>query len=247
MVRPLPRSAPPVRSAPAAASVFERLLREIVSGGWGEGSRLPAERELAQTLGTSRPTLREALRRLGEWGLVAPRRGSGAVVLPRRSWTIDVLPAYLSFGGALADPARAKQLVWDLLAMRRLLLVEVLRLIGPRVVPGSLATARAHVKAAWAGRADGPTFVREDFEAIRAVVEAAGFLPALWMLGSIGGVYRQIADSIGGAVAPPRDYPRALGAVLDALEAGRADGAAALIDDYLRRHDRRLCAALGIE
>ena len=40
------------------------------------GARLPAERELSRMLGASPPTsLREALRRLGEWNLVEPRRG----------------------------------------------------------------------------------------------------------------------------------------------------------------------------
>jgi DNA-binding FadR family transcriptional regulator len=251
-----------VSSSPSLDGAFERLLGEIVSGAWGEGARLPAERELAERLGTSRPTLREALRRLGEWGLVTPRRGSGAVVRPRREWTIEVLPAYLSVGGGLgfpangsepgaagsglADPRGAAQLVRDLLALRRAVLVQVLRVVGPRVRPGTLGEARAHVAAAWAARADGAAFVREDFEAIRAVVEAAGFLPALWMLASLGGVYRAVAGSVGTAIGPPRDYPRALGAVLDLLEAGRADRAARSFDDYLDRHDRRLCAALGI-
>src|SRR6476659_1210776 len=82
----------------AIAQVFEKLLADIVSGSYVAGTRLPAERELARQLGASRPTLREALRRLGEWNLVEPRRGSGIVVRPYRDCAIEVLAAYLRYG-----------------------------------------------------------------------------------------------------------------------------------------------------
>jgi DNA-binding FadR family transcriptional regulator len=47
--------------ASSANAIFDRLLREIVSGVYPPGARLPAERELSRLLGASRPTLREAL------------------------------------------------------------------------------------------------------------------------------------------------------------------------------------------
>src|SRR5215813_13329962 len=82
----------------AIDTVFEALLKDIVSGTHPSGTRLPAERELARQLGASRPTLREALRRLGEWNLIEPRRGSGVVVRPYRDWSIEVMAAYLRYG-----------------------------------------------------------------------------------------------------------------------------------------------------
>ena len=82
----------------AIDAVFETLLKNIVGGTYPSGTRLPAERELSRQLGASRPTLREALRRLGEWNLVEPRRGSGVVVRSYRDWSIEVLAAYLQYG-----------------------------------------------------------------------------------------------------------------------------------------------------
>lgn len=236
----------PAAAAPTTGAVlFERLLREIVSGTYGPGARLPSERDLAVQLGASRPTLREALRRLGEWGLVETRRGSGLVVRPRRDWSLEVLPAYLAWGAPAEGPRALGAVIADLLAVRRGLLSEVLRLIGSRIRPGQLGVARRHVRAAWDARADAGTFVREDFEAMRAIVEAAEFLPALWMLGSLSGVYRAIAERLTGPALAPPDYLKSMGAVLDALEAGRAEAARKALAAYLDRHDRRLLRILG--
>jgi DNA-binding FadR family transcriptional regulator len=237
----------PERPAPATTTaVFERLLREIVSGAYPPGARLPAERELAVQLKASRPTLREALRRLAEWGLVEARRGSGIAVRPKRDWSIDVLPAYMLHGAAARGPEELGALVRDLLAVRRSLFLDVLRVVGPRIAPGSLARAREHVTAAWAARAQVGEFVRQDFEAMRAVVEAADFVPALWLLGSLTGVYASIATHLTGAASPPSDYLASFAIVFDALESHRVDAACATLTDYLERHDKRLLATLGI-
>src|SRR5512146_2653667 len=108
----------------AIDAVFERLLSDILSGVYASGSRLPAERELSRQLGASRPTLREALRRLGEWNLVEPRRGSGVVVRPYRDWSIEVIAAYLRYGKPDANQASIGRILIDLLAMRRAVLVQ---------------------------------------------------------------------------------------------------------------------------
>src|SRR5687768_14380217 len=100
---------------PSLQPVFDTLLKDIVSGAYPQGSRLPAERDLARMLGTSRPTLREALRRLGEWGLVEPRRGSGVVVRDMRDWSLDVLPAYLRLGAPSHGPRALGEMIVDLL------------------------------------------------------------------------------------------------------------------------------------
>ena len=79
-------------------ATFETILADIVRGTYSPSTRLPAERELSRQLGASRPTLREALRRLAEWNMVESRRGSGVVVRPSHEWSIEALPAYLRYG-----------------------------------------------------------------------------------------------------------------------------------------------------
>lgn len=225
-----------------ATSVFDQLLADIVAGRYKAGQRLPSERELAVILGTSRPTLREALRRLGEWGLIETRPNSGVVVQERRQWTFDVLPAYLRFG----NPGSIGAMVRDLFGVRRLLFIDVLRLVGGRVHGTSLGEARAAVARAWASRTDIGTFLREDFEFIRALTVAADFLPALWMLNSLAGTYLHLAKMMTGAATVPDDYLLSYEAVIAALEKRDVDAACSAMARYLERHDRSVLAALHV-
>ena len=60
---------------------FEQILLQIeeaiISGGLKPGDRLPPERDLAQTFGVSRASVREALRVLEMFGVIVARRGTG--------------------------------------------------------------------------------------------------------------------------------------------------------------------------
>lgn len=63
--------------------IAEQLRALIQQGEYPPGTRLPAERELAQQLGVSRPSVREALIALEVEGWVEVRTGSGVYVLER--------------------------------------------------------------------------------------------------------------------------------------------------------------------
>lgn len=60
------------------------LRRNIESGVWPEGSKVPALEELTRTLNVSRTTLRQAFGLLAQEGLIHRSRGSGTFVQPRR-------------------------------------------------------------------------------------------------------------------------------------------------------------------
>lgn len=65
----------PVRAGNAFEETVERLLQAIRLGVVRGGERLPPERALAERLGVSRVTLREAIRALADAGYVESRRG----------------------------------------------------------------------------------------------------------------------------------------------------------------------------
>jgi len=229
----------------AIDAVFERLLADIVKGVHVAGSRLPAERELSRQLGASRPTLREALRRLGEWNLVEPRRGSGIVVRPYRDWSIEVIGAYLRYGKPDLNQPTIGRLLIDLFAMRRAVVLEVIRLTASRVPRGGTQGARLAMARAWSLRGQ-PAYAREDFEVMRQIVEAARFTPGLWLLNRFADVWLDGASALPVAVRAPDDYVTVHTKFFDLIEDGNADDAVALMAEYLERHDSKIVNALQV-
>jgi GntR family L-lactate dehydrogenase operon transcriptional regulator len=63
----------------------EQLRALIDEQGLQPGDRLPAERRLAEALGASRPSVREAIRQLASQGLLRSRQGGGTYVQARES------------------------------------------------------------------------------------------------------------------------------------------------------------------
>lgn len=73
-------------------SLADRLVTAIAVGAYSPGERLPPERELAERLGVSRVTLRQALGQVADLGLIDVRRGrGGGSFVSTLSWE-DVAP-----------------------------------------------------------------------------------------------------------------------------------------------------------
>ncbi len=102
----------PVRAGNAFEETVERLLQAIRLGVVGAGERLPSERELAERLGVSRVTLREAIRALSDAGYVESRRGRYG-----GTFVNDVLPGPPEHAGAKVDAA----ILEDALSLRYVL------------------------------------------------------------------------------------------------------------------------------
>lgn len=76
-------------SVSAADRATRALEARLLDGHYPAGARLPAERALAEELGVSRGTLREAIQRLAARGLLASRIGSGAFGRELRSGAFE--------------------------------------------------------------------------------------------------------------------------------------------------------------
>ena len=92
---------------------MRRMETSLLDGTWPAGSRLPAERVLAEQYGVSRNTVREAIQRLAARGLLQSRRGSGV-------FATDQLRAGIAspWGQLVADHPALRD---DILEFRRVL------------------------------------------------------------------------------------------------------------------------------
>lgn len=84
----MPPKLKPVEPRRLYQQIADQIRELIQRGGFDTGTRLPPERDLAQQLGVSRPSLREALIALDVEGTVEIRSGSGVYVCnppPERS------------------------------------------------------------------------------------------------------------------------------------------------------------------
>ena len=97
----------PVSSPRLYQLVAARLRGQILAGEFAAGDRLPSEKVLAQQLGVSRPTVREAMIALEIAGLVDVRTGAGAYVQHRNSVSI----ADIDTGPGPIELLRARRLI----------------------------------------------------------------------------------------------------------------------------------------
>lgn len=100
--------------------VFDYLFDEIKAGRMKPGDKLPTERELSQTLGVSRPSLREALRAMTQLGLVTTRHGGGTYI---NNYDEMYLMSILRYITVISD-----DLLMDLIQVRKTLEAEATRL-----------------------------------------------------------------------------------------------------------------------
>jgi GntR family transcriptional regulator len=84
------------RRETASATATSQLRTAITSGTFARGEQLPSEPRLAEILGTSRASLREALRSLSDEGLIIRRHGVGTFVA-RASEAVET-SLHLNFG-----------------------------------------------------------------------------------------------------------------------------------------------------
>ena len=128
-----PAANPQSRSDEIAAELREQILR----GRYQPGERLPSERDLALQLHAHRSSVREALKRLEQLGLVAIRRGGGTRVAPLHDASLDVIGHMLEMHD-LPDP----ELVSQLLDVRESLLVGSARFAVERASADQIERAR---------------------------------------------------------------------------------------------------------
>jgi GntR family transcriptional regulator, transcriptional repressor for pyruvate dehydrogenase complex len=83
----MPESSPvalkPLNVTRLSDQIVQQIETMILEGSFKPGDRLPPERQLAEQLGVSRPSLREAIQKLSARGLLSSRQGGGTYITSR--------------------------------------------------------------------------------------------------------------------------------------------------------------------
>jgi GntR family transcriptional regulator, transcriptional repressor for pyruvate dehydrogenase complex len=146
--------------------IVSRLLDLIQQRHLGPGDRLPAERDLAASMGVSRSSLREALRALTVLGVTEMRHGAGTYV---SSLEPDLLVRHLSFVLSLSEHASDQ-----LFEARKVVEPAMAALAAERIDDGTLEELDACVDRAGAAIGDAEAFMETDIELHDVIRVAAG-------------------------------------------------------------------------
>jgi len=156
---------PPIATRVDACA--DQLRAAILDGTFRPGSRLPAERDLAERLQVTRVTLRGALARLAARGLVRAHQGRGTTVCDyQESGGPDLIGELLGQHSARVAIAR------DLLAVRRALAQVVLeRIAEVRPDPAAVQAQVAAFEADVTRGADSTALAAADIRILRALLK----------------------------------------------------------------------------
>lgn len=184
----------------------ERVLAQIESGlnagKWPIGDRLPAERALAEELGVSRPSVREAIRILEAMGIVRTAVGSG----PSAGATVIDRPA-AGLGAAVRLHVASGTLpVSDVVRTRVLLEAGAVRDAAARVTDeAALTRVREHVEAMADPGLDASAFLEhdQDFHIELARLSGNQLVEAI-----LSGMRAAVASYVAAGAAAVEEWPR---------------------------------------
>lgn len=176
---------PSVPNTLVSEQVFSTLLEALLSGRYAAGEKLPTQRALAADLGVTMTSLREALKRLEQMGLIDVRHGDAMRVRDWRSHGgLDVLAHVLLRGGGVDAAVLA-----DILEARSLMLREVAVLAAGRRDDDQSQQIAALADRFAATGDDAIAAARVDFAFMAEMAQAARNLVFVLILNTIRDLY----------------------------------------------------------
>lgn len=228
----------PLRSASLVDRAFEQLRSQILAGAIPAGSRLPTERELAETLHVNRQVVREALKRLEFLELVEVRHGQGAFVRE-----LSASSALQLIEALLRDPAFVTvELLDQLLVFRRQMTLSVVELAARNRNDEQLARARRLLEDEAAEGTDPKRALEIDLRWNALLGEATANL--LYQL--VTNLFTKLIARLGPLYYnEERDHARSMAnhrGLLQAIETRDAGAAVQLVGEMLRYSEDRIRA-----
>lgn len=206
-----------------SAEIAAHLRREITGGTYRQHERLPASRQLAESFGVARNTLRDALTQLESEGLLESRRGSGTFVVYDRDDT--------------RAPVIANASPLELMDARFALEPHICRLCVLHGRRDDFEAMERLCDRMEAAEDDAAAFAEADTAFHRALVDATRNDLLIWLIGQINTVraldeWRRMTTLTLDA-ATIRDYNVQHRAIVNAIAERDPERAAACMKDHL--------------
>jgi GntR family transcriptional repressor for pyruvate dehydrogenase complex len=221
-----------------ASRLYEQIVQQIeesiLKGELGEGSQLPAERDLAKQFGVSRTAVREAIKALQEKGLVDAFPGRGTFVTNGTSNSMRRSLDQIIKSGETDGWAY-------LVEVREILEPEIAALAAVRATDQDLATMREAFDVMDNAGRDPDAYIEADLDFHLTLAEAAANPIVLSLIDSIVGLLREQRLRIfrigGGPERGQHHHKR----ILEAIERRDTQGARAAMQAHLSqvREDSR--------
>jgi GntR family transcriptional regulator, transcriptional repressor for pyruvate dehydrogenase complex len=219
--RPGGRASPlrTIKRTQRSEEIRRQIEDAIKRGDFGPGERLPSERELVETFGVSRVSVREAIRSLEAIGLVRVYQGRGAFVNDRRSGLGEPMARWLDLH---------RDEVLELLGVRGALDEYASALAAENhdaAKIGAITTAHEAFAAAVANEASAADLVPLDIDFHIAIADASGNRLLYDLLSDL---HSYLAESRYLALVPPGRPARSAAehaSIVEAIAAADAPGA----------------------
>jgi GntR family transcriptional regulator, transcriptional repressor for pyruvate dehydrogenase complex len=228
-----PQSFQPVDRRKVYEQVAEQLLAQIGNGHLRPGDALPSERELTESFGVGRSSVREALRMLESQGVIASENGGTFVVAD----AAQPLNSSLRLMFALDDRTG----VHDLFELRRIIDCEAAAIAAERHTPehvAALDAATDEMAAALAANGRDERFIEADLQFHLGIAEATG---NRLLMHSVQAVRDVVAQALLTVVRVPHSAESAIvehRAVRNAIASGDAAAARDAMCNHLDRVER---------
>jgi len=210
------------RSSEVVAMIEAEMLRGMIE----PGERLPSEEKLCERFKASRTVIREALQQLRGRGLLRTVKGSGTYVA---AVTLEPLGRAINAYTTLAIDADFTELI----GFRILLETECARLAARHSSPELVARLRG-LQREMAGLMDQPdAFSAADIDFHLAIAEASGNRLYATILNSLQRRCIEYAQANRGGGGRTQATVDAHGGIVDAIESGDSDLAAAAMSAHL--------------
>ena len=195
-----------------AEKVTSQIRDWILNGTYQPGEKLPPERRLASLLGVNRGSLRLALKKLEQFGLLQSRQGDGTRVRDlSHAAGIELLP--FLFQTALV---RQPEMLRDILELRVLFCTHLVRLAAHRGGPSDLRRISELIDQM--EEATGPeTLISLEFDMYWEYARAGNSLVCQLLLNTVRGPFEQHREPFACMAEDPAEVITAAKGILDAV------------------------------